>query len=647
MSSSTIVDRLSDLLAASAPFDVLTEDTRQDLLSDVSIEYYGAGEKIIDQGATAHPGLFIVESGMVRLMDVVSQRLVGKVGEGEHFGSFGLIKGGAAIYEAKAVEPTVAAVLHAERFQTLYDQHEAFAAHFDGEIRLYMRRIGSTLDVSGAHVLFNRSLSQFVHRPLVSCPHSTSCRAAAAQMDRYGVDAIVVTRGEKPVGIATNTDLRRLIASASTGPEAAVGTIMSTPAVTIGTDASVFDAMMMMLSNGLRHLVMVDPEQARCPVGVLTDRDVSHVRGQDPVATLGRIDHALSTDELAAMRTSTHEHLLNLYRQGAMPEMLNRIMMLLYDRLVLRVLTLVESTLRDAPDAEPVDLSWAWIRLGSGGRREMALNSAQHNALVYAEPRDDAERARADAWFNRLAEGVNDALTACGFTPSEYVARDPRWRKSVREWKRTFREWVLEADEASLSSTPIFFDLRCVFGDATLVEVLKEDLTDALNVQAMDESRTFLRLLAAHAVEFRAPAGLLRNVLDRMGEGRHTIDVRDDGIRPIVDAARVLALENRYVESTNTFDRLRTIAGEMDDLTATVDDALEAYQYLVDFRLESQLKAVEAGDPPVNHIEATTLNKMQQRLLRDAFSRAADLQNVLVRRYRLGRKWRSRDQLGP
>jgi hypothetical protein len=32
---------------------------------------------------------------------------------------------------------------------------------------------------------------------------------------------------------------------------------------------------------------------------------------------------------------------------------------------------------------------------------------------------------------------------------------------------------------------------------------------------------------------------------------------------------------------------------------------------------------------------------MQQRLLRNAFSKAADLQDALARRYKLGRKWLS------
>lgn len=645
MTSSTIVERISALLEKTPPFSDLPEDERNELLSDVSIEYFAAGEVIIQQGATTHSGLYVVESGLVRLMDVAQQRLIDKAGEGDDFGSFGLIKGGAAIYEAKAVDPTVCALVRGDRFQQLYERYEDFAAHFDSELRMYVRRLGTSMDVTGAHLLFSRSFNQFAHRRLVTCESGLSCQRAAALMRREGVDSLIVVQGEKLLGILTDSDLRNGIVAEANTSDTPVRKVMTAPALTVPSNASLYDAMMLMLSRRVHRLVLVDPTDTTRPVGVVTDRDISHFRALDPVATAGRIDNASSIDELIYIRSATSEQLLNLYRQGARPEMLNRLMMVFYDRLVMRILQLVEGDLRERQPDLSVGLRWSWIRLGSGGRQEMALNSEQHNALVYEDPDDEEEARRAEKWFNRVAEGVNDGLERCGFQPSEFVARDPRWRRPLRAWKKSFREWILQADEESLAPTPIFFDLRCVYGEGSLVETMKQDIVDALNVGAMDENRAFLRLMATHAMEFRPPTGILRKMFGRVGEARNTFDVHEGGIRPIVDAARVLALEIRYLESSNTFDRLRRAGKEIVDLSKVIDEALEAYQYLVDFRLESQLRAVEAGDPPVNEID-TFNNKMQQRLLKNAFSRAADLQDALARRYQLGRKWLSREQLG-
>ena len=79
-------------------------------------------------------------------MDVEQQRLIDKCGEGDVFGSFGLMKGGAGIYEAKAVEPTVCALLKGVRFQRLFDQNEEFASYFNQDLKQYVNRLGSQLD---------------------------------------------------------------------------------------------------------------------------------------------------------------------------------------------------------------------------------------------------------------------------------------------------------------------------------------------------------------------------------------------------------------------------------------------------------------------------------------------------------------------
>lgn len=639
MSVSTILDRIRALLEQTAPFDRLPADVREDLLSDVSTVFFEAGEVILAQGATAHPGLFIVESGLVRLMDVVQQRLVDKVGEGETFGSFGLLKGGATIYEAKAIEPTVCALLKGDRFQKLYDANEEFAAFFDHELKLFVRRMGVTMDVTGAHLLFSRHLGQFIHRELVTCDPDTTARQAAQLMRRQGVDSVVVVQNDRAVGILTDIDFRNRLVARAGSPETPVRRLMSAPVLTISADASLFDALMLMLERKVHRLVLVRPG-SDAPAGVLTDRDVSHFRGLDPLATMSRIDNAPSVAELVRIRERSHEQLLNLWRQGALPEMLDSIMMAFYDNLAVRVLVLAEKELRRLRPELRVDLPWVWMRVGSGGRREMALNSLQQNAIVYADPASDEQAALAEQWFDLLAGRLNEGLAECGFPVSEFVARESRWRQPLRAWKQTYREWVLQADEAALAPVPLFFDLRAVYGDATLVAELKQAIVDALNVQAMDATRRFMRLMAANALEKSPPSSILRKMLSRVGEPR-AFDVRESGIVPVVNAARVLALELRYFDSTNTFDRLRHAAAALPDQAKTIEGALEAYQYLVDFRLESQLRAFEAGDPPVNHIDAGALNRLQQRLLRNAFTKASHLLDALAKRYDLSRGWLS------
>jgi CBS domain-containing protein len=268
----------------------------------------------------------------------------------------------------------------------------------------------------------------------------------------------------------------------------------------------------------------------------------------------------------------------------------------------------------------------------------MVLNSQQHNAIVYENPSSDAEAARAEKWFGMLAERVTSGQEACGFPLSDVVARHPSWRKPIREWKKAYRSWILQADERTLTAAALFFDLRGIYGSLELVDTMKRDIVDALNVQAMDTSRHFFKMMAANALSRKPPVSFLgRFQLERRGEHRGTFDIRERGVLPVVDAMRVLALEHRYLNSTNTFNRLSVVGERAPELSGIMEETVEAYRYLVDFRLEDQLTAFENGEKLDNQIEPLSLRKVQQNLLRNVFGAVTHLQEAMADRYGLRR----------
>ncbi len=640
MSTSTIIDRIGALLARTQPFDRLSEEQRKAILADISIDYFEPGDVVLEQRGTSHRGLYIVESGLVRLMDVDQQRLIDKCGEGDVFGSFGLLKGGALIYEAKAVEPTVCALLKGARFQQLYEANEDFRAYFDQDLKQYLSRMGERLDVAGAHLLMTRRLRQFNNRELVTIEPDATAQQAARLMRRESIGSLVIVNQGKLAGILTDRDLRNKLIAAGKSLDMPVRRLMSFPVRTVSEEATVLDALLVMLREEVYRLVITTEQGgARRPVGLLTDRDLSHFRGQDPIATLRRVSHAQATAELSRIRTEAGEQLLYLYRQGVYPEMLNSIISVLYDRMLVRVLELAERDLRARPGIDRVDLKWAWLRLGGGGRQETALSSEKYGALVFENPSSDQDAGRAAQWFSRLFEEANAALEACGFRTSDDAAPDLPRCLPLRQWKKTYRTWVFQADADALAPVPPFFDLRWVYGARSLFEALRQDVEDALNVQAMDAERNFLGMLAALSLQNTPPLSFFRRfVLDRSGEERPAFNIQGRGVRPIVDAARVLALELRFMASSSTFDRLRHAAEQIPELADVIGKALEAYQLLVDVRMAHQLRAVEANEPPDNQIDPSTLTRIQRNLLRAAFGAVSDLQDAVAKRYSVGRR---------
>lgn len=640
MNRSTILGRIRTLLASAEPFDRLEEVDRDNLLSDITIEYFNEGDVIIEQGSTTYAGLYVVESGTVQIMNADTQHLLKKCSEGDQFGAFPIIRGGASIYQAKAVEPTVCALLNVKRFGQLLDENEIVASYFDNDIQQYVRRMDSHVDVGGAHLLFSRNLEELGLRAPITCDPDILVRDVARLMTKQNVDAVLVKRGSRVIGIITDSDIRRRFVARDLPADTPVRRIMARPVATIASDASLFDALMRMLERRVNRLVVVRRTgRVAEPIGILTDRNLAHYRGKDPLATAHYIERVKMPSELVSIREETNEQLQSLFEQGISPEQLSRLIAMMYDRFAVRAIELVEKELRAASSGPAVNLDWTWLRIGSSGRQEMVLNSEQHNALLYDDPATEEEAVAAEAWFQRLAVRVSEALEACGFPTSVLVANDVRYCKPMGQWKRQFREWIMQTSREDVIEALRFFDLRGIYGKTDLVRVLKQNIEDALNVQIMDRDRQFIRLMAEHVMSYRAPMSFFeRFVRIRSGDGNNRYNLRVRGILPIVEAARVLALDLRYLESTNTYDRLRHAVTMLPEMRSVLEPAIDAYRYFVDFRLERQLNAVEGGDPPGNEIDLTTLSRMQQHILRRSSATVVDLQEAIAERYELNKK---------
>lgn len=632
MRSSAIIDRVTALLERTAPFDRFSPETRQQMLGSMLIEYFAADEVILEQGRTGHEFLYIVESGFVRLLDTDTQLLVDECREGSVFGGYGLVRRGALPYEARAIEPTVCILLRAEHFQKLYAAHEDFAGFFDGELSRYTRTRQLPLDASSARLLFGTRLGDLIHRPPLVCDPGRSAREAAQMMRRESADSVVVVKNGEVVGILSDIDLRNKLVAEAASAEAPVGRLMSERVIQLRTNDLVFDALMAMMHERAYHVVVIDEYGSETqPLGVISDQDISRAQGHSPAFMLERAERAGTVAELSHIRNDATELLLRLRRQGVQPRGLTAINTEINDRLMTRVLGLVESELREASPEVYVELPWVWLSLGSEGRGEMGLGTDQDNALVYADPSTAVEAERAEQWFRMLAERANLALAECGFSLCKggIMARNPKWRQPLGVWTETFRRWILEPEAHALMEAGIFFDLRGLYGEMSLVKELKGAIKGALQ-----DERRFLPLLARNALVSRPPTSLFhRFAVERLGENRHTFDIKQRGIRPLVDVARLFAMQLCYLDSANTFDRLQHASRTMPEMSKAAEDATEAYGYLIELRFDRQLLAIECREEPNNRVNPYRLNETQQGALEAVFSTIKDVQDTVAHRY--------------
>ena len=105
---------------------------------------------------------------------------------------------------------------------------------------------------------------------------ATSLVDAARRMHERRVGAVVVQDGERLVGIVTERDILRAVATGAIG--GSVVDVMTHGPDTIGPDESAGQAAALMIHGGFRHLPVVD---GNAVVGMLSIRDLVRVSVDD------------------------------------------------------------------------------------------------------------------------------------------------------------------------------------------------------------------------------------------------------------------------------------------------------------------------------------------------------------------------------
>jgi len=208
------------------------------------------------------------------------------------------------------------------------------------------------------------------------------------------------------------------------------------------------------------------------------------------------------------------------------------------------------------------------------------------------------------------------------------MAINPKWCQPLSVWKGYFSKWIDAPDPAELLNATIFFDFRSGFGDYSLAR----DLRRHLNAKAQEKDM-FLLHLARQCMGTRVPLSFFKNfIVNKDGEHKHQLDIKRQGLTPFVNFARVLALKHGISE-TNTLARLKALLTDEcigNDIWKLANDA---YELQMQQRLIHQLRQIEEGTLPDNHINPAQLSELERKMLKEAFTVIERLYSVLDKMY--------------
>lgn len=442
-------------------------------------------------------------------------------------------------------------------------------------------------------------------------------RARLAASRPFGGDRIAVAGWNAPR--LTTGVLADVLAPDASAPAPAEVRAPVTP-----SDTPLLDVLRLMLASGTHVVHVTDGDMV---VGSVTDEDLP-LPGAGLPSLIDVLAGARSLEALAGVRTAARGLARSVLEAGADVTEVGRLMAVVGDQLVRRLLTLAESELGAAP------ADFAWLVFGSHARGELTPGSDQDTGLVHEAGLDDDGRR----WFADLGSWMTAALETCGYRRcgGGVMASEPAWRHDLDGWRRTVTRWTDPTDSSALVGADIGFDVRAVAGTGGLAAA---DVGERLAGMILDTTRHELTAarLARGAVSRRPPSGLWgrvgRNPLGpALGAHAHRFDLKRHGIQPIVDIARMHTLA-RGGRELGTIERLAASAADGGLSVGLAATLVEGLRLLTWTRLGAQLD--DAGGRQEDHVDWSALPRPTRRQFGETFRAIRAAQDALRTRYRL------------
>lgn len=601
------------------------------LVEHCQLRFYAAGESILRPADGPVQHFYIVKQGLV-----IGERTHAASGDsettfaiasGECFPLAALLGERATRTEHLAGEDTFCLLLGKDAFVRLFAQSAPFRDFALRGVSSLLDQVNQQVQLRaaenlGAQYSLDTPLHELAPQRPVSCSADTPLREAVRRMHESHVGSIVIVdAGQRPCGIFTLRDLRRVVA-AGESPEQPISVLMTQRPFHLPPDASAFDAALAMTERHIAHVCLVEDGRL---VGVVSERDLFSLQRVDLVHLARTIRHAGRIETLVALRSDIRLLVERMLAHGASSTQITQLITLLNDHTLCRV---IELALEETGDP---GVPFSWLCFGSEGRREQTLHTDQDNGILF-DAADDADAERIRQRLLPLAQRINQLLATCGFAlcRGNIMAGNPQLCLSLQEWRRRFSAFIREATPESLLGSSIYFDLRVIWGPEHGCDQLRQHL-----LAEIADNSLFQRLLAANALNHRPPLGRFRDfVVARKGADKDTLDLKEEGLTPFVDGARLLALAHGVGE-TNTLRRFAELV-RLQVIDAQDGAAYEeAYHLIQQMRLQLHQQQAAQGLPFSNRLDPDSLNHLDRRILRESFRQAQRLQASLALRYQL------------
>lgn len=611
------------------PFDGLSDELLDAIAEQVEVSYFKTDSDILTLNDTLNE-LCYIRSGAVEVYRRQGE-LYNRLGEGDIFGHFSLLRNHKVRFPAKAIEDTLIYFIPDAVFQRLCEEDDDFADF----VELERPRLETAAEQQKkSNDMMVTRIRKLVTRYPVMVESTTSVQQAAKQISDAQASAVLVINegSDNPrysfqdsegktwqmCGILTDSDFRTRVVAEGLSPTTPIGDVISERLITIQSDASVYEAMLTMLRSNVHHLPVLYRQR---PVGVVHLSDIIRYETHSGLYLVSNIFNQSSAQGLAKLAPDVRAAFVRMVQEGANSQMVGSALSTIGRSFTRRLLELAEDALGPPP------VPYCYMVNGSMARNEQSIVTDQDNALILS---DDFVPEEHDEYFHALAAFVSDGLAACGYTycKGDVMATNRQWRQPLAVWKRYFHDWMANPTPEKLLHSSIFFDLDSIYGEDLFVETLQD-----LIAQTAPKSPLFLAAMARNALNRTPPLGFFRTfVMEKDGKHNNSINLKRRGTAPMVDLIRVHALACGS-KAQNSFQRLDDISKTQLLATGVSDKLNYAFEFLCMSRIRHQMIDLQEEREPDNNIEPENVEDSERHTLKDAFQVLSNAQKFLKFRY--------------
>ncbi len=622
---------IEDFLAGVAPFNLLDRKIIAAVSHRIEIREFTQGTYVFRQGDASLQSLFIVVSGTAEvtvLNDRDQEAVTGIRTELMFFGETGFFFDEPYPASVRAGSNLVCLVIPYEVFETTLSQVPEFSIQLNMMLAERMRTVYLAMTKetvaaqSSMEQPMRKRVADLMSSPAATCFLTEEISSLAAKMTRDSVSSlVVVTPDSEPLGIVTEKDLvSKVLARGEFLRRLTASDVMSTNLLTVRPEAFYFEALLTMVRNKVKHLVVTREGKL---LGIVTLRDLTISRGSGALTIVNRIENENTIEGLAKASREIDQVLQALVSEKASSPEILQIITEFFDRLTRKVIHVCEREMVAQGYGTP-PAAYSWINMGSSGRQEQFVKTDQDNGIVYENVPDDKEEETA-RYFHILAEKVVEGLFQCGFAKCKgnVMASNPSWCRSFKGWRDTIDNWIEQLDPENVRLMTIFLDFRHIYGKKSLCDLLRNFVA-----RKFQKSSTVLLFLTKDDLNHRVPLNFFKQIVtEKSKEHRNKVNLKSAACVHVVDCMRIFSLREGIIH-TSTFERIEGLSKR--DVFSKDDAELyhAAYETLMMFRIKESLAQMSRGEQPDNYIAPDQLSKRDKAILREAFLAVDRLQNT-------------------